>query len=138
MNETVAGRVESGAQVRVRALSVCRLPLPNEIAKTFEESFGDKEFAAQARQDPLVVLDAPRLCFMLSLLRAIKPMLPRAKQLTTPWLVCCHTDIELCPIMPIVVSCHDVCRYCMELWTQGRRSPTAWSCTAAQRVTTGA
>ena len=66
---------------------VCRLTLPNTVADTFDEAFGDKDVASSARSDPLVVLDPPRLAFSLDLLRSLPLMQEASLKLQIPWLV---------------------------------------------------
>ena len=66
---------------------VCRLTLPNTVADTFDEAFGDKDVASSARSDPLVVLDPPRLAFSLDLLRSLPPIQQASLTLQIPWLV---------------------------------------------------
>lgn len=34
--------------------------MPNPAAEGWEDAFGDQDFAKGAKQDPLVMLDAPR------------------------------------------------------------------------------
>ncbi|KAL4855383.1 Caffeoylshikimate esterase [Chlorella vulgaris] len=63
------------------------LPVPDDsIQKGFESAFGDPEFAARAKLDPLVVLQAPRIGMAVELLDSCAAVSAALEHLTLPLL----------------------------------------------------
>eukprot|EP01025_Chloroclados_australasicus_P059070 TRINITY_DN7457_c0_g1_i3.p1 TRINITY_DN7457_c0_g1~~TRINITY_DN7457_c0_g1_i3.p1 ORF type:complete len:353 (+),score=37.90 TRINITY_DN7457_c0_g1_i3:94-1152(+) len=92
------------------SLAFPKLPLPNEVEKTFEDAFGDKDFAAEARHDPLVVFDPPRLRDISTLISALRRMLPLARKMQTPWLIIQgQLDTRIEPRHAVEFHVHSTC-----------------------------